>query len=208
MAQISAGVGLDSDERLRGVSLSDGRPVVDANIGYDHSSGVYLGASAAGQPGSRLVSYGQYLGYAARRGANLSWDVGVNNQSITAYGDQVATLHYTELYAGLNSGHLSAHAYYSPAYLRPGAQTLYLELAGTLPLRDQWRLFGHVGALTPLSGASGAFRRGEHYDAQAGVARAFNTFEVRLSWTGATPAQSRTSSRNPSGLVLGATYFF
>jgi hypothetical protein len=112
---------------------------------------------------------------------------------------------YTEIYAGLNASHWSTHVSYSPAYLRPGAQTVYVDVSGAYRPWDNWRLFGHIGALTPLGGYSQARER---YDATAGIARSFDRFEVRLSWSGASPPQSRSVLRDPSGLALGASYFF
>src|SRR5215468_4243490 len=38
-AQVGVSLSADSDHRFRGVSLSDGRPVVSLSLSYDHDSG-------------------------------------------------------------------------------------------------------------------------------------------------------------------------
>ena len=44
-AQTTVSAAIESDYRFRGISLSDGKPDVRFNIGYDHKSGAYAGLS-------------------------------------------------------------------------------------------------------------------------------------------------------------------
>src|SRR5205809_7860424 len=48
-AQLNASLGVVSDYRLRGVPLTQGRPAVTLDVGYDHSSGAYAGATVIGE---------------------------------------------------------------------------------------------------------------------------------------------------------------
>jgi uncharacterized protein (TIGR02001 family) len=148
MAQISASASLASDYRFRGISLSDGRPALTANLAYDHSSGAYAGVSVIGidtpHDGAQMLGHIEYIGYATRKSRGLSWDVGLHNEDLTAYADRKYVFRYTEVYAGLTSNNISTHLYYSPNYLKPGASILYADLDGALRPAPQWRLFGHV----------------------------------------------------------------
>ena len=47
-AQVAASIGLDSDYRLRGYSLTNDHPAVTAQISYDDPSGFYLTGSSLG----------------------------------------------------------------------------------------------------------------------------------------------------------------
>jgi uncharacterized protein (TIGR02001 family) len=212
-AQVAASVSLDSDDRLRGVSLSDGRPVATLALAYDAPDGAYGGVSGAAtqtsHDGPQPLSYVVYLGYAGSLGPGASWDVGVTNSGVAAYADRTYVSHYTEIYAGFTRGELSGHIYYSPRYLF-GAQTIYLELDGIHRLGDHWRLAGHVGLLTPLSRSGDASMDAERVDLRAGIVREFKHCELRLALTSTAPApvypigdrQARTA------VVAGLGYFF
>jgi uncharacterized protein (TIGR02001 family) len=216
-AQITAGASLESDYRFRGISLSGERPVLTLSLGYDHASGLYVGGSAVLEDtphdGVQLLGQAAYLGYATPKGLGPSWDVGVSHQTFTQYpraeyaGAQY-TLRYTEAYVGVITDHISAHLYYSPSYLRPGASTVYADLSGAVRPAQQWRLFGHVGALTPLNQFGGQAPRRERYDLRVGVARQFAGGELHLAWTTTSPGPPVQLSQNGSALVLGAAYFF
>ena len=69
-AQLSGAVGLTSDYRLRGFSLTDGRGVAIVSANYDHAGGAYAGGALIGHdpPGRapRLLGYQAYAGIAGR----------------------------------------------------------------------------------------------------------------------------------------------
>ena len=77
-AQASASVALVSDDRYRGVSLSDGRPVLQFGAGYDADDGGYAGGflSGARLDGRDAARWQLYAGRARRFGDGASWDVG------------------------------------------------------------------------------------------------------------------------------------
>src|SRR5258708_12137380 len=45
-AEVGLSAEVDSDDRVRGVSLSDGNPILSLNLTYDHVGGTYGGLSA------------------------------------------------------------------------------------------------------------------------------------------------------------------
>ena len=206
-AQISAAIGVQSDYRFRGVTLTDRQPVVTLDLAYDHPSGFYAGGSAIGvnADGFRALGFIEYAGYARPVGRDLSLDVGVNNQNLTQYASKFYSLNYSEFYVGVIGRHLSAHVYYSPNYIRPGIDALYADIDGSMKPAENWRLFAHAGTTAPIGGPPGRHQR---YDLRAGVARQFGSFELQASVTSTTPAPPAVTPPERTALVFGANWFF
>jgi uncharacterized protein (TIGR02001 family) len=213
-AEVGLSASVDSDDRVRGVSLSDGNPILSLNLTYDHVSGVYAGVSATAVAtdhiGVEMLGDVVYLGYAGRLSPETSWDVGVSNSNVSIYPDIAYRYNYTELYAGITRNNISAHLHYSPRYLGGGARTLYGEVNGSWKLARRWRLFAHVGVLTSLGGGSFTYAGRTQFDGRLGVAREFGRCEVRLAWTTTSSApdfpEGYRQSRN--AVVAGAVYNF
>lgn len=205
--QISGAVGLQSDYRFRGLSLTDRQPVATLDLAYDHASGAYAGATAIGenQDGLRPLGFIEYAGFATPRAGQMSFDVGVDNQNLSQYAGKRYPLNYSEVYAGVSGAHLSLHLYYSPNYLRPGSQTLYADVEGAMKPADHWRLFGHLGATEPVGAAAG---RRQRYDLRAGVARQFGPLELQAAVTATTPDPPPMTPPERAALVFGARWFF
>ena len=95
IAQVGAGVSLESDYRFRGPSLSDRRPVLSLNLSYDHSSGAYAGASAivadTRYQGVEALGFMEYAGFVKRLGDSLALDVGVSNANLKRYNGERKT---------------------------------------------------------------------------------------------------------------------
>ena len=211
-SQIKASASLESDYRLRGLSLTDGRPAISLNLAYDHPSGIYLGGSAVAQStensGLKALSRVAYIGYAATWGAGQSWDVGISDDRLSIYAGRALSFHYTELHLGVSKDQFSAHIAYSPNYFIKGSQTLYLDVNDAIPLNADWRLFGHVGVLAPLSGPLWRQGRRERFDVQAGVSRQFRNCDLHATWTGSFPGPRSAARPSRPGLAVGATLFF
>jgi uncharacterized protein (TIGR02001 family) len=213
-AQLGASLSLASDYRLRGLSLSNRKPALSVNLSYDTASGVYFGASAIGadtaHSGLQLIGHQEYVGYAGRTGSGPDWDVGVSNASYTEYFRRRYALNYTEVYAGLTSSNLSAHVYYSPDYLGEGVATLYVGVDGAIHPAPRWRLFGHLGVLSPLDARGGASIRRPQFDLRVGAATTFRRCEFQLAWTHAGPDADYPAEHAQvrDALVLSATYNF
>ncbi|QUD90483.1 TorF family putative porin [Phenylobacterium montanum] len=212
-AQAAFSATLQSDYQYRGISLSEGRPTLSLNLAYDHSSGAYAGASAiavdAAHDGVEMLGFTAYAGYSHRLAQGLSWEVGASNTNATDYDAVKYTVNYTELYAGLSSERVSARIYYSPDYLGESRSSLYLDLNGSVSPAPHWRVFGHAGVLTPLSGSPWGGGRRELYDLRAGVAAQVKSCEFSLAYTAASPhIYAEPFRRERSALVASASYFF
>jgi uncharacterized protein (TIGR02001 family) len=206
-AQLSGAVGIQSDYRFRGISLSEGQPVATLDLSYDHASGFYAGGSAiaVNEDGPRALGFIEYAGFATPRIGRVSLDFGVDNQNLSGYAARRYQLNYSEIYAGVAGSHLSAHVYYSPNYFRWGVQTLYADVEASMKPADNWRLFGHLGATAPLGRIAG---RRQRYDLRVGVARQFGPLELQASVTGTSPAPPAGSPPERAALVLGASWYF
>lgn len=206
-AQLSGALGVQSDYRYRGISLSDRQPVLTLDLAYDHPSGLYAGGSAIAlnENGPRALGFIEYAGFATSRIGRVSLDFGLDNQNLSAYADKRYPLNYSEVYVGVAGRSLSAHLYYSPNYLRQGVQTLYAALDGSMTPADNWRLFGHLGATTPVGRIAG---RRQRYDLRAGVARRFGPLELQAWVTGTSPAPPAISPPERAALVVGASWSF
>ncbi len=115
-AQVAASVGLDSDYRLRGYSLTNDHPAVTAQVSYDDPSGFYLAASGLGDLGDtgRFLGVIADAGYARRVGPHLTVDAGVLRSQIrSAYAGGLG-YKYTEIYVGAYAGPVAARLHYSP----------------------------------------------------------------------------------------------
>jgi uncharacterized protein (TIGR02001 family) len=207
--QVSASVSIDSDFRLRGLSMSDRKPAISLALAYDHPSGFYVGGQAIAAPfgdETRMVGYVEYAGY-AWRAKGLSWDLGVDNQNLSLYYGGRYRWDYSDVYAGVSGRNLGVHVYYSPNYLTHDTSAGYLSVDGAFRPADNWRVFGHLGAFTPLhKGPDAAWLR-DSYDARIGVARVFSHAEVRLSAVGATPSFRPDPALTRPGVVIGLSIF-
>ncbi len=213
-AQVGLSATVESNDILRGLSLSDGRPTLSLSLSYDDPTGVYGGLTLSGvdtrRAGPRPLGYVAYAGYAGRLNAGASWEVGVTHSDVSVYLDRKYAASYTEIYGGFTKGDLSVHLFYSPKYIGENASTLYLDVDGSYHPADHWRLFGHVGVLTPLASGGPLYDDRARLDLRAGVAREFRHFELHLAGVASAPAavyplehrQARAS------LVVGATCFF
>jgi uncharacterized protein (TIGR02001 family) len=170
IAQVSATASWVSDDRARGVSLSDGLPAAQLDVSYDHQSGWYEGAFASNvrfyERSRRELQLIGYTGYAQRLQRGWSVDAGAAYSTFSKH----TRYEYLELHAGVTSDALSVRLYLSPNYFGQGVHTLYAELNGSQRLVEALKLIGHAGLLQPFAGA--ADERGSdhlHPDFLAGV---------------------------------------
>jgi uncharacterized protein (TIGR02001 family) len=213
-AQTAVGLSAQTDDRFRGVSLTDSKPNLRLNLIYDHSSGWYAGASAAGvefDTQRRQLAVFGYFGYAQRSASDLGWEIGAT----AAHFAVDSRYDYAEAFVGLIGQRWNAKASVSPSYFGSGRSTVYAELNGGLPLSQPLSrplsIFGHVGVLAETGrGAPDAGRRRAYSDASVGLSAGFDSCELRLAWVvadheGLYPIPQ---GQRRSVLVVGATYFF
>jgi uncharacterized protein (TIGR02001 family) len=185
-AQFSASIGIESDHRFRGVSLSDGQPDANLSVAYDHASGVFAGASATRvefMRGRRSVQLLGDVGVATRLSSELNAELGLTSSSFSGN----ARYNYSEAFVGVSGERWSLRAYWAPNYFGFDQTTAYLELDANLPLQPRLRVFGHVGALTTLHGVQSDDRSSTRLDARVGLGvSALASLDVQLAWVAAT----------------------
>jgi uncharacterized protein (TIGR02001 family) len=203
-----------NDYRLRGYTLSKGRPVATLDFNYDHPSGLYFGVSAIGvlargaEP--RPLGVQGSIGFAKRLRSGLTVDAGITNANYTDYAVGRHASGYTEAYIGLLGNGISSHIFFSPNYLGDGVRSLYGEVDGVLRPADHWRLNWHVGAQTLSGDHVGAYRSKTHADVRLGLTREFGATQVQIAVThgGAGPRPSWERSYGRTALVLTMAHAF
>lgn len=198
IAQVAVEVGVQSDYRYRGYSLTDRYPVATVTVSYDDPSGAYVGGNLVGtfdDGKPELVALQGTVGYASRVSSELSIDAGVSR---TEYGSYVLgqDVHYTELYLGLASRNVTARVRYSPDYYRNDWETLYVELDGGLEVAPDWFVSAHAGQLTYLGDISPYLVR-HSYDWRLGGSRKLGAYGVHVELSG------RVAKRAPASIVQG-----
>lgn len=213
-AQVSGSIDVESDYRLRGYSLSAGRPVATAQIGYDDDNGVYLNLSATGEIGRDdplFLGVQGNIGYARRLNAALSIDGGIARSQYRSADRGSRSHNYTEIYLGLASGPFSARVYYSPDYFRADASSLYAEVEATFRPARNWRVNGHLGSqvylATPARYQPGYAAR---YDWRLAVARELGSLDLHAALSGGGPARDYYSGslHGKVALTAGASWSF
>lgn len=218
MAQVAVELGVQSDYRYRGYSLSDRDPVATVAVGYDDLSGVYVAGNLVGtfddgEPA--LVALQGTVGYATRISPELSIDAGVSR---TEYGRYALgyDVDYTELYLGLAARNVTARVRYSPDYYRDDWETLYVELDGGVEVAPDWFVSAHAGQLTYLGDISPYLVR-HSYDWRLGGSRKLGAFGVHVELSGRiakrAPALVAPGDDNPlradgTAIVFGVTRAF
>jgi len=186
-AQFSASVGVESDHRFRGVSLSDGEPDLRLSVAYDHASGVFAGASATrvefmlGRHSTQLLGY---AGYVTRGPFDLNAEVGATTSTFSGN----TRYDYSEAFVGVSGERWGMRVYYAPAYFGFDQATVYAEVDANAPLTSRWRVFGHVGVLAAVRGVHNSDDRSRaRYDTRLGIGcSVLDAVDVQLAWVTAT----------------------
>jgi uncharacterized protein (TIGR02001 family) len=209
-ADVGATVSLFSDARFRGYSLSEGHPVGILDLSYDDVSGFYAAGSASAvifSNGPRPLGLQLGGGYATRLSPSLSADLGVIHSRYSGYSSHGSANSYTEIYAGLTHGFLSARVAYSPHYFEHGARTIYGEVDANVGLARKLRLNGHFGLLAPIDYQYRGASSRTQYDWRVGVTREIGRASLHLVATGGGPGcdyyRGRYHSR--TALTFGAS---
>lgn len=176
-AQASASVSVVSDDRYRGVSLSDGDPALQAGVGVDAGWGGYAGAfvSSARLYGRDMARWNAYGGWAGRFRAGAGWDVGVQYTGLSRASHDG----YPELYAGLGGERLGVRVAYAWRYFGGDDDVIYTSLDAQQPLTRRLRLLAHVGWLHPMHDADTS----PTYDARLALGVQIGHLDVQLART-------------------------
>jgi uncharacterized protein (TIGR02001 family) len=209
-AQIGVAASILSDDRFRGFSLSDGRPVGTIDLSYDSPTGFYAAASGilVDSPNNGVRPLGLQLdgGYAAQVGAGLTADLGIVHARYSSYSRLRSGLSYTEVYAGLEGRMISSRVYFSPRYFGQGA-TAYAEFNAHLPLGRDFTVQGHGGLFVPFYSYSRGSRSVARYDWRIGVTRPAGRFILRADLDGGGPRKKYYGDYSAGhAIVLGLDY--
>ena len=231
-AQVSGSVGVVSDYRYRGYSLSAGDPAVQASIAYDWARGAYAGvfassADTAGDTGAQLIPY---VGYARRDKQGRSWDFGLRYSHFTADSEA----NYVEAHVGVALRRAAFRVHYAPDYFGQ-VSNWYLEADGSLPLGERIRWLWHAGVARSGETAERAYLPPPSYpipgynaqyaayvpeassedrtrlDIRTGFALTTRICDVQLTWQhvdgdDATPYAAPYDARDRAGWVLGCVH--
>jgi len=189
-AQLTGHLGLVSDYRFRGESLSEGQPAVQAAVAYDHASGVFLGALASSVRVDPTVSGlgGEiYGGYAHPLGTRGSWDVGAVSY-LFPHPSSGPGYDYTELFVGAGIESISGRIFYSNDYFNFGAPGIYAELNGSQLVGRGMRLVAHIGYLDRrVPRASSSDNSAHTYlDFKAGLGFDISLLNIEIAVVGST----------------------
>jgi uncharacterized protein (TIGR02001 family) len=211
-AQAGAAVSIFSDDRFRGYSLSDERPVGTVDLSYDASNGLYgaLSGSAVATRHEGLQPLGFQLnaGYAKRLSPTLTLDLGITHAHYFTYASRGPGKDYTEAYAGLGGKLLSGRISISPDYLKRDLWTAYGEINGNVPAGKELHFTGHVGMLIPFESRVDYQRYRPEFDWRLGVARDFGPVTVSIVWSGLQRGRDLYQERSYGrrALVFGVAY--
>ena len=199
-----------SDYRFRGVSLSNGKPALQASVEFDSGAGFYLGGFGSWVPhggGSTAVELDASGGYRAAIGSGVTLDGGVSWYHYPGAAD----CDYAEANATLGWERGDTNARGGVAWAP--RQANLIDAAG----EKSANLYGFVGSEQAITGTpisltfdagyeAGAFAgaaRGGKLDWRGGVAVARSGFTASASYVGAVrPRAAAGEQRREHGLVL------
>lgn len=183
-AQVSGSVGVASDYRYRGLSLSDDTAAPLATLNIDTAAGVYAGVAASRarlrqSAADAIVS--SYAGITLPLGRGLAWEVGASETVFHA----AARYNYHELYAGVNGERLGARLYYTPRYLGVGGRMVYAEVNGNWPLTERIDVIAHGGYLHALGAATDGWGDvpAPRADGRVGLSMALDAWTAQLAYS-------------------------
>jgi len=207
-AQLSTTIGVDSDYRYRGVSLSNSNPSPRLTLNIEGAERWYAGASATRASLTRQDTYPQLTAYAGW----LAGAVDRGSVEIGAVGSHFAGssgYDFVEGYVGLLAREWSARLYLSPDYYGRSVATAYVELNAHVPIDERARVFAHVGALAPLRSAAGEAGK-TRGDASVGAGVVLGGWDLHVAGVAATrggPYPAVYNGRR-STVVVGAAFSF
>jgi hypothetical protein len=186
LGQVGAVLSAYSDERFRGYSLSDGRPVGILDLSYDDARGFYgalSGSVVASREGLRPLSATVNGGYARRLGSRFTGDAGVIHSQYSHYSGLASGRSYTEIYAGLSGKQVGTRLSASPDYVGTAGWTLHGEINGHFDVTPTLLADGAFGALLPIGGGAYSGSSRLQWDARVGVTQRLGPVSLHAALT-------------------------
>lgn len=207
-ADLSAEVALISDYRDNGISNSDRKPAVQAELAYEHESGAYASGWLSnvyygpGEP--QRAELDLYLGYGVEINESVGLDFGVASYSYMGKSGS-ADIDYQELYMGanFNSG-TELYAYYSPDYTQADTHNIIVSLSHSIIIRAHELGFKAVhyqsGDKNKLAWRE---NKANYQDFEVSVARDLRGFNLELTGIVTTITDGDNKDAAKPTLVLG-----
>jgi uncharacterized protein (TIGR02001 family) len=205
----SANVGVTSDYKFRGISQSDGEPVVQGGVDVDFGNGIYLGTWASQVDfayGADETKYEQdvYAGYAGEISETVSFDVGY---IFYAYHGSDRSEDYQEVYGSLSISDLTLGLAYSNDYWAETGAFYYPYAEYSFALPADVSLDFHVGA-NVFDEEGFLFEADSYMDYSVSVGKAFGGLSLSASLVGTDISDSECYGLDwcePS-VIAAATY--
>lgn len=212
-AQIGAVVSAYSDDRFRGVSVSEGRPVAILDLSYDAPVGLYGGFSGSvvlARGGLKPLSAILNGGYAKAVGSGLIADVGFVHTRYSHYSGVGTGREYNEIYAALSGKLVGGRISVSPNYLGKSRWTAHGEMFGHLDLTRTTSLAADVGVLVPIQHVVDQSRYGPEVDARLGIAHRIERMTLHADVTARTGSSAfyDVHGHGAVALILGISSAF
>lgn len=193
-----------SDDRLRGVSLSDTNPALQFDSTIEHASGLYGGVFGSLPIGAADNGELDFTAGYFREIKSWAIDIAITRYTYPAFNDG----DFTELSANVSWNHsgleLTASIEHAPPqeHLDESADYLTIEIAKEL-VPEKWR------ASVSLGSESGAFTDGStKTDWTTGISRVFEKGEVFLKYVDTDANDANYNDLSAATLVLGAAISF
>lgn len=186
LAQTSVSVTIQSDDRFRGRSASEGEPVAIVSASYDDISGFFIGGAAAITTNGDDFGFlraSAHAGYAVSLDRSLALDGGV---VFTTYGNRYSSgvsQSFVEIFGGVSWGDVAFHANYSPSYLDQNLQTVYLQFDVVRELAPGLRANAKAGLLARVGGEGSLRGTNTRHDFQLSLTKEFDHFDAFVSVT-------------------------
>lgn len=213
-AQVGVVASLYTDDRFRGISVSERRPVAMVDLSHDLSNGLYAGFSGSVvlAHGNRLKPLGVILngGYAKQLSSGLVADVGFVHTRYSHYSGVRTGREYNEIYAALAGKLVGGRISVSPNYLGKSRWTAHAEMFGHLDLTPATSLTGDVGVLLPVQHPVDQHNYGPQLDGRVGIAHRIGRTTLHADVTARSGSSSIYGARGYGrvALILGISSAF
>jgi hypothetical protein len=219
-AQFSGVLGIDSQNRYRGLATDDIGAVARLSGMIDVPAGLYAGLGGLWRThDGHLASADAIAGWSGRWSdleafhgidAAWGWDVGVHRRH---YGEASA-YDFSELMAGLLGPGFSARLWWSPHYYGQDYESWYGDVNAWHELSEHWRVFAHVGVLGYRSTSYWPPYEIESHgytDGLVGVSWTSGPWELRVARDGliaGEPPPGLEERQRAPGWILSANFAF
>jgi uncharacterized protein (TIGR02001 family) len=206
VAQIGAVVSIFTDDRFRGVSVSDGRPVGSLDLSYDAPNGMYASLSgtvvATRDEGLKPLSGVVNGGYAKRLRSGLTLDTGANYTRYSHYAGLSSGRDFAEFYAGLAGNNLAGRISVSPNYFGVPHWTAHGQADAHFDLSRNLTLKAEAGMLTPLGRSAYEGSLHTQFDGRVGIARRTGPLTLHAAISGRSGTDAIYSARGHGQFAL------